>query len=159
MAPPPSHANRQKRAIASACSPPGGRACPMAANAIRLGIANDPWIRATVEQIQWFTEVWLSSSLAARLRLKIHWLKIRSHIREAGPSKRWKRVTGPVGAVIACLAEIGWKPHWPGTWLDREGSKWSMEDFPPEHMYVKPRALLQAVSRDAMRVACQASYS
>ena len=131
----------------------------MATIAIRLGSDYDPWIRATAEQIMWFTELWLSASMAARLRIKIHRLKTRTHITGADRAKRWKRVTGPIGAVIACLAEIGWNPHWPATWYDRENTKWSMEDYTPEHMYVKPMALLQAVSRDAMKTSCRACPS
>ena len=34
-----------------------------------------------------------------------------------------------------------------------------MEDYTPEHMYVKPMALLQAITRDAMRTASMASPS
>ena len=36
--------------------------------------------------------------------------------------------TGPVGAVVATLLDIGWKPHGPKNWEDPEGTKWIAED-------------------------------
>ena len=86
------------------------------------------------------------------MRIRLHWMTNRTALTSADQSCRWQRgVAGPVTATIACLTEIGWKPHAPDLWYDQHGNKWSMEDLTEKHMPIKSMELLQTIERDALR--------
>ena len=83
-------------------------------------------------------------------------MKNRARIMDA-PVTRWHRVTGPLTAVMAVLADIGWVPVGPDRWTDCRGVEWTMEHFTEKHMRVKGMELLQKLSKDALSVVEQKS--
>jgi hypothetical protein len=48
---PPSLADKQRHVLSSACAAPGGKGCPLATVAIRMGPKFEPWTRSVVEQV------------------------------------------------------------------------------------------------------------
>ena len=79
-------------------------------------------------------------------------MEIRKRLVGAPPASRWQRVNGPIGATIACLAEIGWNPNAPDVWFSRDMTKWSMEGINAGHMPIKNMELIQSINTDALRM-------
>ena len=53
-----------------------------------------------------------------------HWARWRRIL--AHPSLRWKRVRGPISALIAMLLGVGWSPVFPDYWIDHRGHHWKL---------------------------------
>ena len=86
------------------------------------------------------------------MTVRIQWIKVRQGLKEADSTSRWKKVAGPLAATIACLCKIGWNPHAPDIWYDRDGTKWSMDHLSPQRIPIKNTLLAHAVDKGALRM-------
>ncbi|CAK0907479.1 unnamed protein product, partial [Prorocentrum cordatum] len=90
-----------------------------------LSISQDdePKMAALAQQVkEWFYSWARHSELRDRVRLG--WRAVLKGLRYLRPRARWKCVTGPMGAIILALRDIGWIPRAPDVWIDDEGSEW-----------------------------------
>ena len=62
--------------------------------------------------------IWGRATVAQRRELRTAWARAIPRIMLDGV--RWERVTGPMQATIAVLAQIGWHPVHPNKWIDAE---------------------------------------
>ena len=98
---------------------------------LSLGIHNDPWVKCIVDQVK--TWLWLYAcsllpqdvldpKLCRGAIVHRNWDIAKAKI--LGSLEPFKKVLGPMGAIIALLQTIGWTPVAPNKWVDIEGGQW-----------------------------------
>ena len=98
---------------------------------------DDPAIRVLLAAVALHIEALdPGSSHAAPLRQQ--WLHIATRV--APVRTRWKRVVGPVSALIAMLLQAQWRPRAADLWLDPGGVPWRLS------FGMDPRQLQQALA-------------
>ena len=105
-----------------------------------MGSASDPCVSLRKELFQSWLQV-LSSTKIPMGAVRRAW----EHQKESHThSRRWQKVKGPMGAVIATLADLGWQPHTPTRWEDHEGEVWEID---PQRPGVVPQVLERVQER------------
>eukprot|EP00959_Pyramimonas_sp_CCMP1952_P469423 9494906-Pyramimonas_sp.AAC.1 len=70
-------------------------------------------------------------------RITRSWHRIRGRL-DILASKRWRRVRGPIGAVVATLLDVGWKPVSPVEWHRPVGDQCEVWQFPDRGNIERP---------------------
>eukprot|EP00959_Pyramimonas_sp_CCMP1952_P198366 4149319-Pyramimonas_sp.AAC.1 len=76
---------------------------------------------ALAQQVKEWFYFWARHS-ELRDRVRLGWRAVFKRLLYLRPRARWKCVTGPMGAVILALRDIGWIPRAPDVWIGDEGS-------------------------------------
>ena len=74
------------------------------------------------------------------------------------PTTRWKRVAGPISAVVATLYQLGWTPLEPLKWRDVEGEEWILSPHDPKLRSQFELHLLRQVDLHLWSRACKHHY-
>ena len=110
---------RQLRRSALQCIPAQGmQPCPVTRLFWYLGPEGDPEVSTTVAQIKLWMDIWGSASSNERQLIDRAWRAIARRQEQAKSNERWRTVTGPIGATITMLLELGWHPILPHMWLN-----------------------------------------
>ena len=80
-------------------------------------------------------------AVSLKPRVQLAWHKFRDRTR----TERWRGVSGPLGATISTLEEIGWEPLEPDVWCDDHGARWTIRDDG-----IRNRLLERAVEKSVM---------
>ena len=96
---------------------------------LTLGMHNDPWVKAVVDQVK--TWLWLyaeSVRSGQTSRTAQNWelakAKILGTEERIGAIAGFRKVIGPMGGTIAMLHYIGWTPVGPDKWADANNETW-----------------------------------
>ncbi|CAK0831769.1 unnamed protein product, partial [Prorocentrum cordatum] len=94
---------------------------------------DDPKMSVVKDQVkQWF-QFW-EAHPELRERVRRGWRAMLKRLIYLRPRSRWRCVTGPMGALIMMLRELGWTPRAPDHWLDDQGDEWKhMGDAADSH--------------------------
>jgi len=111
---------RQNFAKAAQIKQAGG--CTTTAYATTVGLGKDPTISIRVEVLRSWLET-LGRQEIPMEGICRAWERISEIV--AGPS-RWSKVRGPMGAVIATLQDLNWRPVQPTVWEDQNGLRWEI---------------------------------
>ena len=110
---------RQLRSTAALCTSSKSGACTTSAIAIGLPPGSDPAIALRVEILKCWIDFWAGNTHLHEELLK-SWMKLVPKLKLK--ATRWRQVGGPVGAAVATLYDIGWKPVSPNGWIQPDGS-------------------------------------
>eukprot|EP00973_Karenia_brevis_P086040 11932301-Karenia_brevis.AAC.1 len=93
--------------------------------ALQNGARRDPSIGQVIDLCrEWLR--WWSRATDQRVRISKAWFVVRRRMQALEPAKRWRKVKGPIAAVINTLLQIGWSPDQPAKWVDAEGLVWQV---------------------------------
>jgi hypothetical protein len=138
---------RQQFAGAAMLRRTGG--CTTTAFGLTVGLSKDPTIGLRMELFGSWLEVAVNPSIP-KLGLERVWGQLRDSL--AGP-RRWHQVRGPMGAVVATLRDLGWKPDSPTQWTDPDGHHWDIDPGAPG-VAVQLKALVaEFIEKDLWRQA------
>ncbi|CAK0889237.1 unnamed protein product, partial [Prorocentrum cordatum] len=84
---------------------------------------DEPKMAALAQQVKEWFHFWARHS-ELRDRVRLGWRAVLKRLLYLRPRARWKCATGPAGAIILALRDIGWIPRAPDVWIDDEGSEW-----------------------------------
>ena len=99
--------------------------CITTAIDLHFGWEKDPLVTARIELLATWTDV-MRSSGGIRAGICSALYRHREYLRGEG---RWRRVAGPVAAVVATLYDLGWEPRAADMWLDDLGQAVSLEEL------------------------------
>ena len=119
---------------------PGG--CTTTAILLSQGPRGDPTYQVVLETLRTWFQIW---EALPTLRLAINKVWGTLVERLANPSSRWRRVTGPISAVVATVYQIGWKPTAPLQWQDIEGEDWHLDPSKPELRFQLQQHLVRQI--------------
>lgn len=97
--------------------------CTTTAFAMTTGLEADPAVSLRVELVQSWLQV-VGSAAVPRPALDKAWAQRALELR--GP-RRWQRVRGPMGALIATLVDMNWEPPGPTHRTDPDGTEWEID--------------------------------
>ncbi|CAK0870501.1 unnamed protein product [Prorocentrum cordatum] len=108
---------------------------------------DDPKMSVVKDQVkQWF-QFW-EAHPELRERVRRGWRAVLKRLIYLRPRSRWRCVTGPMGALIMMLRELGWTPRAPGHWLDDQGNEWKHMGDAADSYDELYEALCSSVRRD-----------
>ncbi|CAK0816536.1 unnamed protein product, partial [Prorocentrum cordatum] len=100
---------------------------------------------------QWF-QFW-EAHPEMRERVRRGWRAVLKRLIYLRPRSRWRCVTGPMGALIMTLRELGWTPRAPDHWLDDHGNEWKHMGDVADSYDELYEALCSSVRRDLWKQA------
>ena len=116
----------RREMCASALSHRAGR-CPYTVSSIVYD-RKDPLIAVLcLSQLKTWWEAWISSENLPR-RIQRAWPRIYARISEAPRNRRWRRTHGPIGGIIATLADHGWEAPQRDRWKSPDGTTFTLSD-------------------------------
>jgi hypothetical protein len=117
----PSHIQSLRRtaALATGLARKGG--CTTALLHWEFGGSADPGLSTPLAQLGAWFDLWTSAAEPLRARLRRAWLRALPALRPA--RSRWARVRGPLGATVATLLDLGWRPIAADIWLTPAGDE------------------------------------
>ncbi len=92
----------------------GSKACPTILLAWRLGSTADPMVREPLRQISLWKRIWYTTPPDQRADIRKAWRTAVPKILLHGI--KWSKVTEPLQAIGATLAQLGWAPNTPSRW-------------------------------------------
>ena len=99
--------------------------CAITAIAITMGSSGDPLVKAASSQVGLWLDLWQKLP-ALRADARAAWPRIYARVFcEQGAN--WRRVTGPIGATIATLCDLGGKAEYPNLWKDPRDVQWLVD--------------------------------
>ena len=110
---------RQLRSDAAICTSSKSGACTTTSIAIGLPHGSDPAVALRVEVMRCWIDFWASNPHLHE-KLSRTWMKLVPKL--ASKVTRWRQVGGPVGAAVATLYDLGWRPVAPNGWISPDGT-------------------------------------
>ena len=114
---PPTQAARLRSGLAKTTGLGG---CPITAIAVTYGLAADPEAQVRRQQVELFFRHF-EQSLDFRVAATRQWQEVRDRTLTGEQKHRWRRVRGPLGALMLGLAEDGWELHSATRWTSPSG--------------------------------------
>jgi hypothetical protein len=140
---------RQQFAGAAMLRRTGG--CTTTAFGLTVGLSKDPTVGLRMELFGSWLEVAVNPSIPKQGLEKV-WGQLRESL--AGP-RRWHQVRGPMGAVVATLMDLGWKPGSPTSWTDPDGIQWDIDPSAPGVAVQLKAVVAEFIEKDLWRQASQ----
>ncbi|CAK0892144.1 unnamed protein product, partial [Prorocentrum cordatum] len=143
----------RQRAGAAVGGKAGGRCLTMV---LAAGLEEGPAIKLRIQLVDSWLELW---GTAPQVHARIHrvWPAIRGTLLSAGAARRWRRVRGPVGTLVAPLMDVGWDPRTAGTWsrpeVDGTITEWHLVESSSEAFgsFIDRQPILHDLREDIMR--------
>ena len=98
--------------------------CTTTAIALRYGVDKDLAVAQPLLLLLEYIQVWLAS-LAQRQGIKDVWLGL---VAQHSPKPLWRKVHGPIGAVVATWIQNGRAPMAPDYFVDPDGGRWEVQE-------------------------------
>ena len=115
----------RREMCASALTHRAGR-CPYTVSSVVYG-RKDPLIAVCLSQLKTWWVAWVSSENFRR-RIQRAWPRVYARISEAPRNRRWRRTHGPIGGIIATLADHGWDAPQHDRWTSPDGTTFTLSD-------------------------------
>ena len=123
----PTRLQQLRSAIArDAASAKHGGFSTTTAIAIMHGMDRDPAVTVTVGIVAYFLKR-VRADGAMLERINTVWSRALHRFESLAPQVRWNAVTGPLGALICTLLDMGWRPARPHLWTDHQGDTWTLD--------------------------------
>ena len=106
----------------------GNGGCVTTTIALEIGQLNDPAIKSRAITIADWVRLWCEADGHLRHELGATWT---AKLAELKGRANWKKVKGPLGAVICTLIDIGINPRSPDMWVAPGGATWRIDDRQP----------------------------
>jgi len=116
---PPTQAARLRSSLAKTTGLGG---CPTTAVAITFGLAADPEAQVRRQQVELFFRH-LENNSDFRVAVAKQWRDMLGKTLAGEARHRWRRVRGPVGALMLSLTEDGWQLHSATEWTSPVGDR------------------------------------
>eukprot|EP00959_Pyramimonas_sp_CCMP1952_P455217 9471219-Pyramimonas_sp.AAC.1 len=87
---------------------------------------NEPATACLQRKVREWIQTWQREA-PAHDRLRQGWDHVIQRFKSMGPRGRWNSVTGPMGALILPVQQLGWNPNQPDEWGDSRGSIWKFK--------------------------------
>ena len=100
--------------------------CNTTSLALSGRLAADPANRLRAEALVLWTKVLRKVPAVRQEVLGKAWEAAAANLLD--PKTRWSKVLGPLGAAVATLLDLGWRPLRAGEWLDELGDTWDVTD-------------------------------
>ncbi|CAK0809774.1 unnamed protein product, partial [Prorocentrum cordatum] len=150
----PSSARKLRQQAGAAVGGKAGGRC--LATVLAAGLEEDPAIKLRIQLVDSWLELW---ETAPEVHARIHrvWPAIRGALLSAGAARRWRRVRGPVGVLVATLMGAGWGPRTAGTWgrpeVDGTMTEWHLVESSSEAFgsFIDRQPILHDLREDIMR--------
>ncbi|CAK0827060.1 unnamed protein product, partial [Prorocentrum cordatum] len=84
---------------------------------------DEPKMSAIIDQVKNWFQFWVANP-DMRERVRRGWRAVLKKLIYTRPRARWRCITGPMGALILSLRELGWTPRAPDMWIDDQGDEW-----------------------------------
>ena len=107
-----------RRQTAEAAGIGGSKRCLTSTIAIAFGEDKDPATEIPIRIVTNWLRMWEEATDQQKKKIRKAWARQLPKLLHKRP---WSRVVGPMGATIATLASIGWKPAAPDKWKRGEG--------------------------------------
>ena len=120
---PPSELARWRSLAAAATGVPRS-SCTTSAIAIEHGVHEDPAVKMRLKQLSQWAQLWGEADDGMRRRIRRVWTLAYRTLSAAEARRRWHGIIGPIGATIATILDIGWKPIARDFW---QGPDWSWQ--------------------------------
>ena len=86
----------------------------------------DPLIAVPMQRVRHYVAFWIREK-AHRARIEASWSYHLPLLKAMG-AMRWRRVKGPIVALIAALLDLGWSPTTSTRWTDSNCEVWQLDD-------------------------------
>jgi hypothetical protein len=122
----PKHMSRLRSLAARAVVGTTTASCNTTSLALSGRLAADPANRLRAEALVLWTKVLRKVPAVRQEVLGKAWEAAAANLLD--PKTRWSKVLGPLGAAVATLLDLGWRPFRAGEWLDELGDTWDVTD-------------------------------
>ena len=100
--------------------------CTTTAIALRYGVDKDPAVAQPLLLLVEYIQMWLACP-SLRQGIKDVWPGL---VAQHSPKPIWRKVHGPIGAVVATWIQNGWAPMAPDYFVDPDGGRWEIQEGP-----------------------------
>eukprot|EP00959_Pyramimonas_sp_CCMP1952_P333972 6994259-Pyramimonas_sp.AAC.1 len=98
-----------------------------------------------MEQVKHWLKFW-SAHPELHDRVRTGWTAVLRRLINSKARSRWRWATGPMGAIILALGDLGWVPRAPDRWIDASGDEWQYDADNP-HNYDEISTAIRASCR------------
>ena len=107
-------------------SRPGVGALPLPSPLDTYGVDKDPAVAQPLLLLLEYIQMWLACP-TLRQGIRYVWPGL---VVQHSPTPLWRKVHGPIGAVVATWIQNGWAPMAPDFFIDPDGGKWEVQEGP-----------------------------
>ena len=95
--------------------------CATTAIHLNMGAEADPAVSTRMQTVKEWVWLWDTANRDERRRIRKAWMKLKGKVKGR---YGWRRVRGPIAAIIRTLTDLGWNPKAPDVWIDLENFTW-----------------------------------